>query len=282
MAVAKQCTICGKEYSCRPSQAEKSKYCSYACLGKSKAFTNSGENHKGYVHEAIREKVCQHCGITFQQRKKEPLTSFLKKKFCSKPCADIGGHRYLGTDHPNWTGYSQRNKRGRLMEQWGSQVKVRDGYKCVKCGCSQGELHAHHIKSWNDYPELRFDVNNGITVCPPCHWKIHTAQNENSVNSVEPLTDGAEGNTEPSFGRKPVEGVTTRGQVYRRWFGYCAECKKQISKRFSDTIGKSNLFCGKKCASTFNYRTGKIGRKDQRSMTVNSSTSAGRESDDIV
>ena len=272
----KNCDICGKEFHVFKGRLEIAKYCSYACLGKSKTLYHSGKNHKNWTPGIVRKKVCQQCGIEFEQRKKEPLSSFLNKKFCCKPCADIGGLRYTGKDHPNYKEGTIRG-RGRLMEHWGAAVKARDGNVCQHCGSNDGELHAHHIKPWIDYPELRFDVANGITLCPPCHWREHAAQNENAVNSVKPLTDHAEGNTEPSFGRKPVEGVTTRGQAYRRWFGECAKCHKPISKRFSDTIGRVNLFCSKSCSSSFNQAAGKIGRKP-KSMAVISSTSPAGES----
>lgn len=56
---------------------------------------------------------------------------------------------------------------------WRQAVYRRDGYKCMNCGGVDGGIHAHHIKPWADYPDLRFDVDNGITLCPTCHRAIH-------------------------------------------------------------------------------------------------------------
>lgn len=48
----------------------------------------------------------------------------------------------------------------------------RDGYKCTECGVG-GYLQVHHIKELAKYPELAYDVDNGKTVCIPCHNKIN-------------------------------------------------------------------------------------------------------------
>lgn len=64
-----------------------------------------------------------------------------------------------------------KNKRGFHQIAWASMVKLRDG-KCTECG-SVYDLHAHHIKSYKDYPELRHDVNNGVTLCGQCHRQWH-------------------------------------------------------------------------------------------------------------
>jgi hypothetical protein len=57
---------------------------------------------------------------------------------------------------------------------WAKLVKTRDKQACRECGCTDRKiLHAHHIRSWEDYPNLRYDVNNGITLCIFCHAAKH-------------------------------------------------------------------------------------------------------------
>jgi len=56
-------------------------------------------------------------------------------------------------------------------KEWGKQVFERDDYTCQKCGQRGGNLHADHIKSFTDYPKLRFEVSNGQTMCVSCHAK---------------------------------------------------------------------------------------------------------------
>lgn len=65
-----------------------------------------------------------------------------------------------------------KRKTGYLHQAWASLVKDRDK-KCTECG-SVYDLHAHHIKQYKSHPELRNDVNNGITLCGNCHRKWHS------------------------------------------------------------------------------------------------------------
>ncbi len=79
-----------------------------------------------------------------------------------------------GPNHPSWTGKSSENKLIRSSieyKEWRRQVFERDDYTCHICGIKGGNLNANHIKKFADYPDLRFDPTNGITLCEWCHYK---------------------------------------------------------------------------------------------------------------
>lgn len=63
----------------------------------------------------------------------------------------------------------------RDVDMWAIEIKKRDNYTCQYCFCKGGKTkyHAHHILSKSKHPELALILNNGITLCNPCHKQEH-------------------------------------------------------------------------------------------------------------
>ena len=89
--------------------------------------------------------------------------------------------RNVGPKNGNWKGgpdlYNKKIRHSYWMTRWAQQVRRRDKYTCQICFVNKEshphmEFHSDHIKPFRDYPKLRFDLNNGRTLCVPCHKKI--------------------------------------------------------------------------------------------------------------
>lgn len=69
--------------------------------------------------------------------------------------------------------------------EWRKAVLDRDNRTCQHCHITEDQLpkvghvvetnmHTHHIKSWKEFPDLRYVVENGITLCCKCHREEET------------------------------------------------------------------------------------------------------------
>lgn len=52
---------------------------------------------------------------------------------------------------------------------WREAIFERDDYTCQQCKLKGVYIEANHIKSWAHFPELRFELSNGLTLCRECH-----------------------------------------------------------------------------------------------------------------
>jgi predicted restriction endonuclease len=67
----------------------------------------------------------------------------------------------------------RRDYKDPLYVKWRKAVYKRDNHQCQWPGCtSRSKLNAHHIKRWSDFPGLRFQERNGITLCYKHHKMI--------------------------------------------------------------------------------------------------------------
>jgi 5-methylcytosine-specific restriction endonuclease McrA len=85
--------------------------------------------------------------------------------------------KYRGEKSWNWRGgtrdKNQLIRQGIETRLWREAVFSRDGWTCQECGKRGGILNAHHIKSFAYFPELRFSIDNGRTLCKKCHTGAH-------------------------------------------------------------------------------------------------------------
>ena len=118
----------------------------------SKALTGKPHPHKGWTQTAeTRAKI----SATLSGRK-NPLNS--------------------GERHYAWNGGGSKSnlvRRSSEYKKWRKSVFERDGYTCQKYKTRGGRLHPHHIQNFAQFPEKRFDINNGITLSVRAHNEFH-------------------------------------------------------------------------------------------------------------
>lgn len=80
---------------------------------------------------------------------------------------------------PKLTAKQKEARAIRMSEEhkaWSNAVRSRDKFICQFCGkkpVRRKSIHAHHIVPFAKSAELRFDVDNGVTLCRLCHRRVH-------------------------------------------------------------------------------------------------------------
>lgn len=75
---------------------------------------------------------------------------------------------------------------------WREAVFARDNWTCQKTGVRGGKLVPHHIKNFAQYPELRFAIDNGVTLNAKVHTAFHKKYGKRD-NNMEQLNDFLKG-----------------------------------------------------------------------------------------
>ncbi len=83
-------------------------------------------------------------------------------------------NKMFGSKNPRWNPDREAVKHNKRNDgeykQWVLKVKRRDKSICqLENNNCFGYNIAHHIKGWVTYPELRYKINNGITLCQAHH-----------------------------------------------------------------------------------------------------------------
>lgn len=80
-----------------------------------------------------------------------------------------------GEKNNNWKGgitpENMRIRQSFEYKLWRKSIFERDKFTCIWCKQIGGKLTADHIKPFALFPELRFAIDNGRTLCIDCHRK---------------------------------------------------------------------------------------------------------------
>lgn len=176
------CSICSTKFF-RPKNPNRIfKYCSTSCMGKDnekskkhselmKGRTAWNKGHKGLKDWMNLSGLNK--GIPWNRGKSGAQEAWNK---------GIQNIHFIGEKNPNWKGgvtkLNDKIRKSIEYKKWRTSVFERDKYTCVICGDNNGgNLEADHIKQFAYYHDLRFDLNNGRTLCNDCHRKTDTYLN---------------------------------------------------------------------------------------------------------
>lgn len=189
-----KCPNCKKYF--RP-KAAKTKFCSYKCSSelrpKKGLFKNCRFCGSEFYVSQIRKGqqcCCQEHTILLSKKNafrfsckicgKEVLTqpaqmSYRHRQTCSMKCRSIN-QRLVAEERRKRLGYTkhQLDRLARYSHEaatWRKSVFERDNWTCQVCKVRGNRLEADHIKPWAYFPDLRFELSNGRTLCRPCHDK---------------------------------------------------------------------------------------------------------------
>lgn len=168
----------GEKNHCTPHTEEAKKKCSEA---QKKRWAEGKYKNRVTISEETKKKIkntlmtgkylnCFSCNKKIYVTKSKLKTN--KRFYCSRECSFKGNS---GENNYNWKGgYPEyKHQNNRFYKRWREKVFKRDDYTCQICSKRGCHIHPHHKMSYTFYPNARYDVNNGVTLCVKCHRWVH-------------------------------------------------------------------------------------------------------------
>ena len=178
-------------------------------IGRSRKGKPLSEEHKKKLSEAGKRRI-------FPEEVKQKISkSHLGVKLSPEHCKNIGLSKKgiipteetkkklsesnqerlkNGTWKNQYGGFKGENRKAKQERNdsryiyWSREIKNLDNWQCAICGCKMSKdnkLVSHHILTFRDYPDLIYDLNNGITLC-----RIHHPRKREDEERLIPYLQG--------------------------------------------------------------------------------------------
>jgi hypothetical protein len=156
----------------------------------------SSETHKGKPKSPEHKAriAASNAGKAFTDDRKAAISKAAKgRKSWNKGLnkidnPDIIQYGKPGASHWNWQGgIAEDRSLSRMLPEyriWRTAVYRRDGYRCVVCG-GRDRINADHILRWRDFPQLRYEIENGQTLCYKHHLEKTNEERRNDARRVQ-------------------------------------------------------------------------------------------------
>lgn len=138
-----------------------------------------------FLYPATMRDIVAVCSGAFLLLQKEIMprgvyirTDEIKKKMSEAKKGKPNPHKGLrGSANHFWRGgITPKNiliRTSTEYKEWKERILKRDDYTCQYCLNQGGNLHVHHLIKFSKDKKLQMTMKNGITICKPCHWKLH-------------------------------------------------------------------------------------------------------------